>query len=170
MLFAVGKTFCAAGEPVCWCQGRQALESWALGCRVWSCWASPDAGLGAALAGWLLGAGSVCGLSVWLGPVRAGSGGSARRLPECGAVWSGQPSPGGPLEGGLRCAGSHFRLLLLVSGAHSFACKDASACVVPLVSSSWGVLREAFLSVSSAGASFQAVVGWEAYPKLPDET
>ena len=70
---------------------------------------------------------------------------------------------------GLRCAGSHFRLLLLVSGAHSlpertcnriWACKDASACVMPLVSwSSWGVLRDAFLTVSRAGASFPAAVG-----------
>ena len=33
------------------------------------------------------------------GPVRAGSGGSAWRLPECGAGWSGQPSPREPLEG-----------------------------------------------------------------------
>ncbi len=87
---------------------------------------------------------------------------------------------GGRWRGGLRCAGSHFRLLFLVSGAHSLpertcngivACKDASACVIPLVSwSSWGVLRAAFLTVSSAGASFQAVVAWEAYPKLSDAT
>ena len=76
---------------------------------------------------------------------------------------------GGRWRGGLRCAGLHFRLLLLVSAAHSlpertcnriFACKGTSACVVPLVSwSSWGVLREAFLTVPSAGASCQAVVG-----------
>ena len=81
---------------------------------------------------------------------------------------------------GLRFAESHFRLPLLVSSAHSSpertcnricACKDASACFIPLVSwSSWGVLRAAFLTGSSAAARFQAVVGWEAYPKLSDAT
>ena len=75
----------------------------------------------------------------------------------------------GHWRGGLRCAGLHFRLMLPVSSAHSspertcnriFACKGTSACVAPLVSwSSWGVLREAFLTVPSAGASCQAVVG-----------
>ena len=155
----------------------------ALGCSAVGCGAvlpRPSTGLDAALAGWLSVAGRGCGLGIWLGPVRAGSGRSAWRLPECGAVWSGQPSPGGRWRSGLRGHGSHFRLLLLVSGARSlpertcnrtFACKDASACFVPLVSwSSWGVLREAFLTGSSAGASFQAVVGWEAYPKLSDAT
>ena len=166
-VFSAGNQIFAAGEPLCWCQGRQALECWALGCRVWGRLAGPSAGLCAALGAWLLVAGSGCGFGVWLG----GLCGLAR-----GEALGGCPRAGG-LVGpviakgalGLRCAGSHFRLLLLVSGAHSlpertcnriWACKDASACVMPLVSwSSWGVLREAFLTVSRAGASFPAAVG-----------
>ena len=65
--FSVGKQIFAAGEPLCWCQGRQALECWALGCRVWGRLAGPSAGLCAALGAWLLVAGSGCGLGVWLG-------------------------------------------------------------------------------------------------------
>ena len=83
--FSAGNQIFAAGEPLCWCQGRQALECWALGCRVWGRLAGPSAGLCAALGAWLLVAGSGCGLCVWLGAVRAGSGRSAWRLRECGA-------------------------------------------------------------------------------------
>ena len=95
-------------------------------------------------------------------------------------VWSGQPSTGGWWRGRLRCVELHLRLVLLLSGAHSLpertcnrgcACKGASACFIPLVSwSSWGVLRAAYLTGSSAGARFQTVAGWEAYPKLSDAT
>ena len=165
--FSAGNQIFAAGEPLCWCQGRQALECWALGCRVWGRLAGPSAGLCAALGAWLLVAGSGCGLGVWLGGLCGLAPGEALGgCPSAGLAGRVGHRQGSRWKGGLRCAGSHFRLLLLVSGAHSlpertcnriWACKDASACVMPLVSwSSWGVLREASLTVSSAGASFQA--------------
>lgn len=168
--FSAGNQIFAAGEPLCWCQGRQALECWALGCRVWGRLAGPSAGLCAALGAWLLVAGSGCGLGVWLGGLCGLAPGEALGgCPSAGLAGRVSHRQGSRWKGGLRCAGSHFRLLLLVSGAHSlpertcnriWACKDASACVMPLVSwSSWGVLRDAFLTVSRAGASFPAAVG-----------
>ena len=181
--FSAGNQIFAAGEPLCCCQWCQALGAGRSDARL------SDVGpfcQGPAL-GWTLPWPAGCRL---LGAAVGSAFGSAlcelapgEALGDCpSAELSGRVShrQGGRWRSGLRGHGSHFRLLLLVSGARSlpertcnrtFACKDASACFVPLVSwSSWGVLREAFLTGSSAGASFQAVVGWEAYPKLSDAT
>ena len=70
--FSAGNQIFAAGEPLCWCQGRQALECWALECRMWGRLARPSTGLGAALAGWLLGAavGSAFGWGACAGGLR----------------------------------------------------------------------------------------------------
>ena len=172
-------------QPVSPCAAANAARRWGqgarmLGCRMWGRlvkaqhWAGRCPGrlvVGCWARLWARHLARPCASWLW-----------AKRL-ETARVRSclvGSTIARGRWRSGLRGAGSHFRLLLLVSGARSwpertcnrtFACKDASAYFVPLVSwSSWGVLREASLTGSSAGASFQAVVGWEAYPKLSDAT